>query len=139
MKLTRTMECYVMKSKIFLFGEAEKGEFGNPIACRSLPELFEALGNPPTESLGISYAIQTLHYQEDLLFCRVQEEGFSVGDYLKGFSVLRKKDLHHPVQAIVIPGVGDAKIIEAATDVCSLHKSLLVLTEKDLYDYLTNG
>lgn len=126
-----------MKSTIFLFGEAEKGEFGKPVLCTSLPHLFETLGNPPEESLGILYAIQTLHYREELLFCRVKEEGFSLKDYLKGFSMLRK-EAKTPLQALLIPGVGNKEIIEAASDVCSFYKGLLVLSEKDLYDYLTS-
>ncbi len=128
-----------MKSTIFLFGEAEKGEFGIPIFCNSLPQLFDLLGNPPEETLGIPYAIQSLYYKEELIFCRVKEEGFSLKDYIKGLSLIRKKPLKSPIQAILIPGVGDKKIIEAAVDVCSLYQSLLVLTEKDLYDYLTSS
>ena len=125
-----------MKTTICLFGEAEKGDFGCPIFCRSLAHLADSLGNPPQESLGIFYAIQALLYQRELLFCRVREEGFSTKDYMQGLKHLQNQT--SKLQAIVIPGVGDTEIIEAALSTCSLYKSLLILTEKDLYDYLTN-
>ena len=35
-------------------------------------------------------------------------------------------------------GVGDAELIQAATPVCTLHKSFLIIDESDLYDYLTS-
>ncbi len=126
-----------MKPAVFLFGESEKGEFGNPLICHSLAHLCDKFGFPPKESLGIPYAIQTLLYNRQLLFCRVQEEGFSVEDYMKGFSLLKKEKCPPQLQAIFIPGVGNDTIIETAAEVCSLYKSNLVITEKDLYDYLT--
>ena len=128
-----------MKPTVFLFGEAEKGEFGIPLICQSLPELCDALGNPPEESLGISYAIQTLLYSKQLLFCRVEEEGFSVRDYIKGLNLMRSDKFGPKLQAVLIPGVGDEEIVDAAMGLCSIHKSLLVLTEKDLYDYLISS
>ena len=128
-----------MKPTIFLFGEAEKGEFGIPMICGSIPELCDTLGNPPEESQGIFYAVQALHYSKQLLFCRVEEEGFSIKDYLKGFKTLKSEKWAPHLQAVVIPGLGDEEIVEAAMDICSLHKSILVLTQKDLYDYLMSS
>lgn len=125
-----------MKPTVFLFGEAEKGEFGTPLICQSITELCDELGNPPKESQGIFYAVQTLLYDKQLVFCRVQEEGFSVKDYIKGFKLLKSEKFAPQLQAVIIPGVGDEEIVEVAMDICNLHKSLLVLTEKDLYDYL---
>ena len=59
-----------MKSRcVALFGEAEKGEFGIPLICQSLPQLCDVLGNPPEESQGIFYAVQTLLYSKQVLFC----------------------------------------------------------------------
>ncbi len=126
-----------MKSTVFLFGEAEKGEFGIPFSCRSLPHLLESVGNPPEESLGVQYAIQALLYERELIFCRVKEEGFSIKDYIQGCKLMKKQPSGTHPQALLLPGVGDQDIIEAALDVCSLYSSLLVLTEQDLYDYLT--
>lgn len=126
-----------MKHTVFLFGESEKGEFGTPLLCQSMSHLLEHLGNPPDESLGIHYGVQTLLYNRDLIFCRVREEGFSIIDYVKGLSLLKDKRAEPHIHALFIPGVGDPNIIEAASCVCSLYNSLLILTEKDLYDYLT--
>ena len=36
-----------------------------------------------------------------------------------------------------MPGVGDHEIINAAIPVCDQHRSLIILDEKDLYDYLS--
>ncbi len=126
-----------MRMSIFLFGESEKGEFGRPLECRSLSQLFDVAGHPRDDSLGISYAVQSLLYGRDLLFCRVEEEGFSVRDYANGFKFLKANHLNFTLPAICLPGVGDKELIEAALEICNLNKSLLVLTEKDLYDYLT--
>lgn len=128
-----------MKPTIFLFGESEKGAFGNPFLYNSLPSLCYALGEPPKDTLGLHYAVQTLLYNRQLLFCRVKEEGFSTKDYIKGLLLLKKTGWRPKIQAIFMPGVGDEEIIEVAQDVCNLYKSVLVITEKDLQDYLTNS
>lgn len=122
---------------IFLFGEAEKGEFCTPLVCKSLPHLAEAFGNPPEESLGISYAVQALLFERELIFFRVKEEGFSVRDYMRGIRLLKNREHFQGLSAICMPGVGDAAIIEATHPVCTLRSILLITTEKDLYDYLT--
>ena len=128
-----------MRQTVFLFGEAERGDFCTPLACSSLPQLAETLGNPPEESQGILYAVQTLLFQRDLIYFRVKEEGFSVQDYMRGLKILEKKDGISQLTAICLPGVGDQEIIEASANVCSLYKSCLIITEKDLYDYLTHS
>jgi hypothetical protein len=127
-----------MRRKIFLFGEAEKGEFCTPFVCRSLPQLAEVFGNPPEESLGILYAVQALMYEHELIYFRVKEEGFSVSDYMRGIHLLENKEAFQDLAAICMPGVGDAEIIDATSPICSLHRSLLITTERDLYDYLTH-
>lgn len=123
---------------IFLFGEAEKGEFCTPLVCKSLPQLAETFGNPPEESQGILYAVQALMYERELIFFRVKEEGFSISDYMRGIHLLKNKDAFLGLSAICMPGVGDAEIIDATNPICSLYRSLLITTEKDLYDYLTH-
>ena len=45
---------------VALFGEAEKGEFRTAYFCQSLEQLEEALGHPPKESKGLTYAVQAL-------------------------------------------------------------------------------
>lgn len=126
-----------MRHTIFLFGEAEKGEFCTPLVCRSLPQLAETFGNPPEESLGILYAVQALLYERELIYFRVKEEGFSISDYMRGIRLLHNRDAFQSLAAICMPGVGDGEIINATSPICSIHQSLLITTEKDLYDFLT--
>lgn len=125
-----------MKFTLALFGEAEKGDFSSLFEIHSVPELADNLGNPPEESRAISLAIQALMYERTLLFVRVREEGFSIKDYMRGFKLLEKKS--PPLGALCLPGVGDREILEASLSLCKKHGSLLILSEQDLYDYLTN-
>ncbi len=127
-----------MSFKIFLFGEAEKGAFCTPHLCRSLSDLSETFGNPPEESVGLVYAVQALLYERELIYFRVREEGFSTADYMKGIQLLGKKGELDDLAAICMPGVGNADILEATTPLCSVRRTLLITTEKDLYDYLTH-
>lgn len=127
-----------MKPTVFLFGEAEKGDYCTPHLCKSLPQLADTFGNPPEESLGLFYAIQTLLLDRDIVFFRVKEEGFSIQDYRKGLRLLQIKEAIPLLSAIYIPGIGDSELIQEVSDVCHIHKSLLVITQKDLYDYLTS-
>ena len=122
---------------IALFGEAEKGDLRKPYFCRSLPQLVDILGNAPDESSGLHYAVQALHYQHNIIFFRVKEEGFSPEDYLSGIHFLESEKLFPDLSAIGIPGVGDEQILEAVTPLCIAHKSIIILSESDLYDYLT--
>lgn len=126
-----------MKSTIFLFGEAERGDYCTPHLCRSLPQLADLFGHPPIESLGIPYAIQSLLFHREIVFFRVKEEGFSMQDYRKGLRLLQVKEAIPMLSAIYIPGIGDAELIQEVSEVCHIHNSLLVITGKDLYDYLT--
>ncbi len=125
-----------MRQTVFLFGEAEKGDFCTPTLCKSLPQLCDLFGHPPAESQGIAYAIQALLYKKELIFFRVKEEGFSTQDYMRGIRILKKKAAIASLTAICMPGVGDATIIAATQTVCQHYKSFLVITQKDLYDYL---
>ncbi len=127
-----------MHRVVALFGEAEKGEYKNGYLCQSMADLSEQLGEPPSEDAkGLPFAIQALLYQHTVLFFRVHEEGFSDQDYLEGFDLLSQKEKIPNLTALCLPGVGNSEIIEATTPVCATHRSLLVITEKDLYDYLT--
>ena len=126
-----------MKGTIFLFGAAEKGAVCQPISLDSLEELLYQLGHPPDESEGITYAIQALLFQHSLMYFRVAEEGFSYGDYMLGLKWLKKTPVQLHLAAICLPGVGDEEIIQGATSVCFQHQCTLIVSEKDLYDYLT--
>lgn len=122
---------------IALFGEAEKGEFKTPYVCQTLVQLMDRVGLPPKHSLGIHYAVQALLFRCTLFFFRVHEEGFNPEDYLSGLHVLQKQEEIPPIMALCLPGVGDSEIIKATAPVCAIHHSLLIVTEADLYDYLT--
>ncbi len=122
-----------------LFGEAERGEFCKPYLCDSVAQLLDVFGQPPKSSQGIYYAIQSILYHQHLIFCRVQEEGFSREDYFIGLDFLRqRKDMGH-LSAICLPGVGDAAILDAIVPICHLYRSLLITNEADFYDYLTES
>ena len=69
---------------VALFGEAERGDFRTAYFCQSLHQLAEYFGNPPEDSLGLHYAVQALMHGRDLIFFRVEEEGYSRDDYLLG-------------------------------------------------------
>lgn len=119
---------------IALFGEAEKGQFRKPLVIKTLPQLVDTFGHPPCESRGLVFAIQALLYQREIIFFRVEEEGFSANDYLHGLHHLESvKKLH----ALCLPGVGTPGILEACEEVCRKQKSFLITSEQDLYDYLT--
>jgi hypothetical protein len=126
-----------MKGTIFLFGAAEKGAACQPISLSSLEELFYQLGHPPDDSEGIHYAIQTLLFEHGLIYFRVAEEGFSYGDYMLGLKWLKKTPVRPPLSAICLPGMGDEEIIQTATSICLHHQCLILISAKDLYDYLT--
>lgn len=125
-----------MRPTLFLFGEAERGDYCTPYECFSLTHLAEMFGNPPEDSRGIDFAIQALLYERRVLFFRVKEEGFSIQDYLIGLKLLENRDLTPNLSAIVMPGMGNAEVVEATDPICALHNSLLIIEENDLYDYL---
>lgn len=122
---------------IVLFGEAEKGAYKTAYLCRTLCDLVDYLGEPPKDSLGLHYAVQSLLYRQNLVFVRVREEGFAVDDYLEGLELLANQTVIPSIHALFLPGVGDARILSATYPICLLYHSLLIMTEKDLYDYLT--
>jgi hypothetical protein len=127
-----------MDHTVVLFGEAAKGDFQMGYFCKTLADLSDHLGEPPSkEAKGLMFAIQALMYKRDVLYFRVHEEGFSTNDYLKGLSSLEQWKTLPSLTAICLPGVGDAAIIDATLPVCQKHRSFLILTEQDLYDYMT--
>lgn len=130
------MELYTLA----LFGETEKGEYHKPYFCRSLEQLLQYFGNPPETAVGLYFAIQTILYQRNLIFFRVEEEGYSTDDYLIGIDLLKKKELLLPkMSAIYMPGVGEKRIIDAVKPIIESHKSFLIVNQKDFYDYLTES
>lgn len=122
---------------IALFGASEKGQFQKPYMLHELPQLIDFLGNPPPESAGISFAVQSILYKREVLFFRVREEGFSNPDYLYGFKYLQDLQKVRNLHALCLPGVGSPELLNASAPVCEIHKSPLITSQKDLYDYLT--
>jgi hypothetical protein len=122
---------------VFLFGEAERGQLCTPLLFHSLEQLAATLGNPPQDSSGIDYAVQTLLYGRDLLFYRVEQEGYSISQYMQGLKLLQNREIRTSLSAICMPGVGQPEVIDAGISACAFYKSVLVLTPKDLYDYFT--
>jgi len=126
----------VSHPSIALFGESQKGDFHTGYHCKTVLQLSECIGEPPSlDSKGVWYAVQSLLNHHTVIFFRVREEGFSTQDYLHGLKLLQNQNLQ--LAALCLPGVGDHEIIQATQSICSLHKSFLILTEQDLYDYLT--
>ena len=128
-----------MKQIVVLFGEAEKGAFKTPHILGKLPQLVDLLGNPPGESEGLYFAVQTILYNRELIFFRVAEEGFSRIDYLNGLKFLEDRQKVQKVTALCLPGVGDPEILAASKSVCQAHQSFLITSQKDLYDFLTSN
>jgi len=121
-----------------VFGEAERGQFKKPYFLYDLAQLIDIFGNPPGESQGLFYAVQALLYQRELIFFRVEEEGFSTTDYLYGLKFLEDPEKVARVNALCLPGIGDPKIMKAIQNVYKIHKSFLITNQKDLFDYLTS-
>ncbi len=127
-----------MRRLIALFGEAKKGRIATPSWIKSMTQLNEQYGNPPKESFGLFFAIQFLLYDNELVYIRVRDEGFSQKDYFKGMKeLIDKKQILH-LSGICLPGVGDSAIIDAAISICKEHRCFMITTERDLYDYLTS-
>jgi hypothetical protein len=120
-----------------LFGEAEKGQYKKPYVLRDLAQLVDAFGNPPPDSQGLFFAVQALLYQRELIFFRVEEEGFSIPDYYYGLKYLEDPEKVDQLNALCLPGIGDPQIMKASCALCEKRKSFLITTQKDLYDYLT--
>lgn len=128
------------RSLIALFGEAEKGEYNRLCFCSKLEELYSFFGGPPVDSEGLFWAIQSLRYGQNLLYCRVTEEGMSSQEYLSGLRSLYSLPEDMPLlRALFLPKVGSREIIEEGLHVCEVHHSLLIIKEADLFDYLTSG
>lgn len=126
-----------MRNRVFVFGESEKGPFCQPIALANLNAAQGQIGQPPAGTLGVECAVQSLLYGREVLFYRVREEGYARGDYTQGLQYLRSKAKHLKLVGISLPGVGDARIIEPLAELCQSLSAILLLSEADLYDYLT--
>jgi len=125
-----------MNKVIALLGESEIGRFHFPYFCSSLSQLATTLGNPPSNSKGIDFAIQAIMYERDIIYFRVEEEGFSIKDYMQSIDIIKDRNIVKRLDAICIPGVGDKEIIIKLDPICKSHNSIIIFSEKDLLDYL---
>ena len=127
-------------SVIALFGEAEKGVMNTAYYCKSLRELFDYLGEPPSDTHGLFFAVQSILHGMPLIYFRVHEEGVSFDDYVVGMRQLRDcTTAFIRLQALFLPGVGSNNLIEEGLVLCRERKSLLIVTESDFYDYMTES
>lgn len=124
---------------IALFGEAEKGDYSTAYYCQTLPQMLDYLGNPPEESQGLYFAVQSILFNYSVLFFRVREEGFSQEDYFSGLTFLKRQNLFSRIIGIGVPGVGNGEIINEIIPICQNYRSILITSEADLYDYLTGS
>lgn len=127
-------------SVIALFGEAERGALEKAYYCKNLRELFEYLGEPPDETHGLFFAIQTLLFGRQVIYFRVREEGISVPDYQFGLHLLR--DMNPALirmQALFLPGCGSSELLDEGLLLCKEQRSLLIVREVDFYDYMTES
>lgn len=127
-----------MKHVVALFGEAEKGQFKTPYQLKELAQLMDQLGNCPGDSEGLFFAIQSILYNREIIYFRVEEEGFSKADYFVGLKYLGSRERIKNLHALCLPGVGDEEILQASQLICEKQGSFLITTQKDLYDYLTS-
>ena len=128
----------MIPSIIALFGEAKKGKIEVPYFCKDLVQLFTSLGQPPEDTHGLFFAVQTILYGWPIIYFRVREEGISYQDYAYGLHLLRD----YPsikMKALFLPGVGSKELIEEGSDLCLARQSLLIIRSADFYDYLTAG
>lgn len=126
------------KKNVLIFGESVEGEFQRPFLIKSLPDLATIFGEPTKTGLGIHMAIQSLLFGHNIFFYRVSEEGNNKEQYLQGFKLFEREAFSSSLSAIALPGVGSLEILHAANILSELHKVLIITTEKDLYDLITN-
>lgn len=123
-------------SVITLFGEAERGQIEVPYYCKDLIQLFDALGQPPEGASGLFFAVQTILHGWPVVYFRVDEEGVSYQEYVRGLRFLRTCAFLD-MKALFLPGVGSKELIEEGFDLCRVRQSLFIMRGADFYDYLT--
>lgn len=125
-------------STVVLFGESEKGIFHTAYHFSSLIQLVDSLGNPPPDTQGLYYATQVLMHEQDLLFFRVQEEGFSYEDYMEGLNWLHQSQTsQQQLAAFCAPGLGNEELVDSIIKLCNVYHSIYITNESDLFDYLS--
>jgi hypothetical protein len=126
------------RASILIFGESKRGEFLKLFQINTLPDLSTFLGEPTTSGIGIHMAIQSLLFEKSVLFIKVGEEGYDIDHYSLGFKEIDNNP-HLLIDAIALPGVGSNEILKKASLLAKKKKALLILREKDLYDFITQS
>jgi hypothetical protein len=126
------------KEVVLIFGESKKGEFLKLFYINTLPDLSTLLGEPTETGIGIHMAIQSLLFHKEVLFIKIAEEGYSTDHYSLGIKEINKNP-ELIISAIALPGVGSSKILKEASLLAKKKNALLLLTEKDLYDLMTQS
>ncbi len=127
------------RARVVVFGESTKGVCAHPYQPRDLVDLELLLGHPPEGSHGLYLATQTMLLEHELVFFRVDEEGYSPQDYWMGARVLSELNNRRvTIDAVGLPGVGDAEIIAAVERSLKGRVPLLFMNERDLYDFLSS-
>jgi len=129
----------MLEKAVAVFGESERGDYCRPHICQTMNQLYETFGHPVPESAGIHFAVQVLLHDFSLVYYRVREEGYSLQDYFEGLWQLENHPVESELSAIGMPGVGNGEVIESVSSICAIHQSILIMTESDLYDYLTDA
>ncbi len=120
-----------------LIGEAAKGDFCTGVLCSSLWKLWDTFGEPPMDTEALFYAIQSLSFGKPVVFFRVEEEGFSLSEYELCLNSLDKAIPNNsPLGALFLPKVGTGEIIEHSLEICIVHAGILIMNDKDFFDYL---
>jgi hypothetical protein len=128
------------RSTVALFGEAERGHFHTMYFCQNIDELFHYFGEPPRDTQGLYFAVQILLLGKPLLYFRVDEEGMSTEDYFLGFELLKDYPKALPnLEALFLPKAGSKLLVEEGLRICAQHHSLLLMSEADFYDYMTEA
>jgi len=126
-------------STLALFGTSQK-ECHNPLHLyKSLLDLYMDFGEPPTDTEGLYFAIQTILYGKSILYFRVQEEGEGREEYLEGLHLLRNlSSTQLRIDALFLPKVSAHEIIDEGLAICKNHHGLLLMKEADFYDWATD-
>ncbi len=129
----------MFERSVAVFGESERGDYCRPYSCHTMNQLYETFGQPVPETVGIHFAVQVLMHDFSLIFYRVREEGYSLQDYFEGLWQVENHPVESELSAIGLPGVGNGEVIESVASICAIHHSILIMSESDLYDYLTDA
>lgn len=106
------------KRIVICFGESATGSLSEGYLINSLPQLFDLLGSPPPNSLGIFQAIRLLIIRHPLLFFRVRKENCSTPDYLRALSIVDQCTFKERFLGFSLPEVDNRHILDPFLAFC---------------------